>query len=126
MFFVFAIFTMFGPVIAVPLSVLTAVRVRRVQPLLAFVLIALALVAAALTLWQFQYDLGITLPDLPWMPNGHMAEVTMAVIGAISLACLGLILGWASMPRALPALTALVWAGSLLGYFALTQMDFRF
>lgn len=127
MFLLLAFFALFGPVIAGLSSVATAVLLRKAAPALATVILLLISALITILLFEFQYDLGLELPDWSWMPTGASSEAATLTAACVLL---GLhLLTWIRWPAGLRGkwvtITATVfWALTTIAFVVLSQLSY--
>ncbi|MGR3650161.1 MAG: hypothetical protein ACU0BJ_17245 [Shimia sp.] len=127
MFLLLAFFTLFGPVIAAVATVATAAILLKARPALAMIMLVLIAALLTILLFEFQYDLGIELPDWSWMPSGASSEAATLTSGCVLL---GLhILTWIRWPSGLRGkwvtITATVfWTLTVIAFMGLSQLSY--
>ena len=121
------ILLLFAPPVALILTLVVAFRLLKTRRVVGYSLIALNLILALLMLWEFQYDLGIRLPDLGAFHDVLVTEVNLFVLVSLILAMLLVALvKWSGEMRSrwLAILAAALWAAILgAGLFA-SQINF--
>ncbi|KPA23001.1 hypothetical protein shim_12940 [Shimia sp. SK013] len=127
MFLLLAFFTLFGPVIAAVATVTTAAILLKARPAVATVMLVLIAALLSLLLFEFQYDLGLKLPDVSWMPSGASSEFATLSVGCLMLALH--ILAWIRWPsdlrgKWLTITATILWALAVVAFLGLSQLSY--
>ena len=127
MFFLVASIAVLGPLIACALTFLCALVLVTSRPALGTILLGLFAAVATLMLFEFQYDLGLTLPDFAWMPTGARSEGAMMLL--IVALCLTLVWARVKWPvgkrhRWLATSASMAWALVLGAFSILSQLSY--
>ncbi|SHJ67904.1 hypothetical protein SAMN05444000_111123 [Shimia gijangensis] len=127
MFTVLAVLILLGPILATAVTALSGAILIRKKSLLGTLLLCLPVLMGVLVLWELRYDLGLSLPEISWFPTGASAELAMMIVAALSL--IVLIVAVVKWPqglrfRAVPAISAALWAAIIFAGWALSQADF--
>ncbi|TCL09807.1 hypothetical protein BXY66_1872 [Shimia isoporae] len=127
MFLLIAFFSLLGPVIAALATFLTALVLLKARPVLASVMLVLIVGLLTILLFEFRYDLGLELPDLPWMPSGAYSETITLIVACLLFALHSS--SWLRWPEGLgrkwTTITAAVfWGFTALALLALSQLSY--
>lgn len=124
---ILGILLLFAPPVASVMTLLVALRLVTTRRLLSWCLIGLNVLLGLLMLWEFQYDLGIRLPDFGAFHDVLATEFNLFVLVSLILATLLVALvNWPSKMRSrgLAILAAALWVAILgAGLFA-SQINF--
>lgn len=99
----------------------------KTQRLIGSLLIGLSIYMSLLMLWEFQYDIGIELPEFNWIPLGFSGDATL--LGVVGLMAVGLIWAIAKWPEGQPLrwlaiTTAFLWGAVCCAGLVLSQVNF--
>lgn len=127
MFTIIAVLVLLGPPLAIVLTVGAGAVLTRSRPILGLSLLGLAGLLSLMLIWQFQYDIGLNLPVLDWMPTGAAAETTMFVLAALILAILLFAtITWPLATRRvwMTVVPAFLWGLILVAAYMMGQINF--
>ncbi len=127
MFLLLAFFTLFGPIIAAAATLVTAVILLKTRAVVASAMLVLIGILFTILLFEFQYDLGLELPDWSWMPTGASSEFATLTFSCLLLALH--VLTWIRWPSGLRGkwvtITAAVfWSLAVFAFMVLSQLSY--
>lgn len=127
MFFTLALLVMLGPILAIVLTAIVGIKILRTQPVIGLVLLGIPAFMLIMLLWEFQYDLGILLPDIRWLPSGASGETAVVLLAGLLIATLGLALfKWPHGVRTkgLAIGAAVLWTCIIAAFTIMGQINF--
>ncbi|WP_299350138.1 hypothetical protein [uncultured Shimia sp.] len=124
---ILGILILFVPPVVTALTAYFGYVMLKTRRLIGSALMGLAVYMGLIMLWEFQYDIGIDLPDLDWIPPGLSGDATLLAVAG--LMALGLILAVIKWPegqrfRWLAIVTALLWGAVCFAGLVLSQVNF--
>lgn len=123
------ILLLFAPPVASVMTLIVALRLVTTRRLLSWCLIGLNVLQGLLMLWEFQYDLGIRLPDTGGFQDAVVTETNLFILVSLILGTLVIAIAkWPAKARLkwLAVAATLLWAAILLAGLVTSQLDFRY